>query len=308
MARYEMIGGVKLEVLEVIRNGNREVCRVQAPSGEVRILKILGRKRPLPLNDAVRQARQIELYRKRLQACGIPLPEKTELFFAINGAGVELKELSTDVGAEVTSFLSDPKLGQMILTEILERIIKPLFATTKGEVLEVGLDPLTRNFTFNGEVRYVDLFPAKITVDGRKTLEFPEPRDPEARRLGLFRHYHKKGIILVLFMDCCRAAPALRDRWREVILKQMGMPITSPANELSYNFSRAAEIIRAQSGRGVSYFFLRDLACEIAFKEGKEKNPRLEGFFALTHFQDKSLTSKQIKEAKDFLCEWVQAL
>jgi hypothetical protein len=315
--RYEMVGGMKFEVLEVIRNGNREVCRVRAPSGEIRILKILGRKRPLPLDVAARQARQIEAYRKRLQILNIPLPEKTELFFAINGAGVELKELSVDVGTEATGFLSDLKVGQEIVEQIFKNVIKPLFSSTKGEILEVGLDPLTRNFTFNGKVCYVDLFPPKITVRGQKTLEFPEPKSSEARRLGLFRHYHKKGIILVFFMDCCRAAPAFRKKW-EVIIRNFLQEIgekkiiefleSSPANVLHYNFSQAAEIIKAQSGRGISYFFLRDLACEIAFKEGKNENPRLEGFFQLTHFQDKPLSARQIEEAKEYLCEWASAL
>lgn len=314
--RTVTVGATAFEVMEVIRNGNREVLRVREQDGRVRIVKILGRQKPLELKVAAEQARYIELYRQELLKLGIPLPEKTELSFAINGAGIELREVSPDVGTEVSSILVDPKLGPRVVDQILEKVMKPLFASSKGAVLEIGLDPLTRNFTYNGsgELNYVDLFPAKITIGGRKTLEFPEPTDQEARALGLFRHYHKKGIMLVFFMDLCRYAPALREVWRSKVytfLQCIGEQRVvrfleaSPAAHLSKD--NAIRVIQKERGRGISYFFLRDIACEIAFWE-RRATPRLEEFFQLTHFQDRPLSAEQIRRAKQFLCEWASTL
>lgn len=311
------LGAATFEVIEIIRNGNREVLRVRGEDGKIRIAKILGGQKPLAIEDALKQAQYIKLYRRALLTCGVPLPERTELSLGINSKGVELKEFSPDVGTEVSHMLGDSKFGPLVVDQILEKVMKPLFASSKGAVLDVGLDPLTRNFTFNGSITYVDLFPAKITIKGRKTLEFPEPTEAEPQRLGLFRHYRKEGIILVFFMDLCRYTPSLRDNWRSRIynfLRDIGESRIikflnrSPANKLRQDFSRATRVIRAQSGRGISYFFLRDLACEIAFREGKAANPKLEEFFHLTHFQDKPLSVKQIRRAKKFLIEWAQAL
>ena len=171
---------------------------------------------------------------------------------------------------------------------------------------------------------YVDLFPVKLTVGGVKKLEFPEPDgddllSKEARRLGLFRHYSKRGILFVLFLDLCRQRPELRKEFRWTIMifcrdklsnspSAMGLFRSSPGTGVNRRSGaqKDEKIILHQSGRGISYFFLRSLACQLACLT--EDHDALAKFFHMTHFQSQAMTDKAIEEAKEFLLNWAKKL
>lgn len=336
MSKVIEINGIKYEVLEKLNSHCRRTFRIR-PIGQTegeRIVKIFGGKifgedgeeeRPLNVDEICKQERYIAIYREELARIGIPVPEIT--LQTIVGDNPTLIEFSPDLGKEVGRMLrtASRKECLKLLRGVLRKVIAPLFASIEGDSLDTGIDPLARNFTYNGMLCYVDLFPAKITVSGIKKLEFPEPDGNdylscEARRLGLFRHYSKRGIIFVLFIDFCRQRPDLRLEFREEILKFcQTMPDgkvlcklieSSPAKHL---FSRRknrkrknAMIIANQSGRGISFFILRSIACQLAFKTGNRD--KLEEYFKMTHFQAKALTDNEIENAKEFLVNWAKAL
>lgn len=319
----------KYVVINVIRSGyNRKVYIVRTPDGSSIIVKVLGTDRALEVSEIQRQFGYIQTYRNQLSNLGIPVPDGVSLHVEI-ADHPRLIEFSSDLGTEVGAILRTAawKECRKIIMRILRESFLPLFGSIDGSTnaLDVGIDPLARNFVYNGRVTYVDLFPVKITVGGVKKLEFPEPDgdDPlskEARRLGLIRHYSPEGILYVFFLDLCRQRPEFRPKFRELVHnfcrnnlcdmiqgKTLRLFASSPANGVSKrNGDKNQKIIDSQSGRGFSYFFLRGIACELACKTGD--SDRLGQFFSMTHFQEKAMTNDQIKEAKEFLSQWAKLI
>jgi hypothetical protein len=317
------LNGAIYEIQETISSGyNRDVYRVKAINGEMKIIKILGEKQPLTAEELARQYEYIDKYRKKLEDVGVPVPEQIEIFLVASEAPI-LAEISADLGREVATILRVSKKEECldIVKKILNEALFPLFKTEKGGALEIGIDPLTRNFIFNGKIVYVDLFPVKLTIGGVKKLEFPEPDGDgaltvEARRLGLFRHYSKRGVLFVFFLDLCRVRPEFRPEFKKEVLnfcqkklhddKIAQLFSCSPANYICRSRKKAERIILSQSGRGVSYFYLRSIACELAYLT--EDTDKLEKFFKMTHFQDKAMADEEIETAKAFLVRWVKAI
>lgn len=322
----ELLGFAKVDpgsIINVQSGFNRLVLITR--QGNVIKIKLM------PFNDAFRHLRRIYFYYERLREIGISVPSQMDLEFRMNlngndEGGVDIKsknvvlvEQSKFLGKEVGATIRNPENSVkniFALVEMtLDQIFRPLLiapASSKG-VLDTGLDPLARNVVLDpdGEhVYYVDLFPAKITTGHHKHLEYPEPKDKQARWLGIFRHYWKQGVLYVFFVDLCRMRPDLRSDFRRLIrgfiesdsrLKDQNLLEyfdESPADRLfdvgiddcDLDFSSIL------TGRDVGYFYMRELACVLsAFHPDGVDKDLVRLFFHKSHFQSDSLPDKTVR-------------
>jgi len=289
----------------------------------------------MPLDDATEEFNRIDDYHHELVKCGVSVPEIIQLSLILDRStraadgtfkkrtkAVVLVERSSFLGAELGNLLrSNGKTDYetlLLIRTTLDHIFRPLLVLLpeKDGMLKLGLDPLLRNVVLNGsgKVFYVDLFPAKIqTEDGERHLEYPAPEDDEAKRLGWLRHYDPAGILFVFYIDACRTRPDLQKEFKDLILNYLARDDklrdldlakymeSSPAAQLTDDAEANAELVDSLDGRGISYFFLRDLACELAARFAPEDNEFTEAFFKATHFQSEPMDKEEIEAVKDVL-------
>lgn len=194
--------------------------------------------------------------------------------------------------------------------------------------LEIGLDFLGRNIVCRKDPSqesgwlavYVDLMPAKLILGcGAHGLEFPEPQDPQVRRLGIFRHYNLAGLLIAFWCHLTKHRPEwgqlffkainrfLKDRGLESVRSEIGEYMSGLGPRVKkLSSDRVDKLVSDWTFEDV--FRFRILACQIAsFKEPSESLERiLSLLFSLTHFQERPLEEDAIARAKKLIVELVK--
>ena len=316
------------DVTDWLSGYNRLVVFLEGGSVVVKIKK-------MPMDDAIAEFIRIDDYQRELELRGVSVPEIIQLSLILDrlrrpsdgtfrkrSKSVVLVERSDFLGKELGNLLRGNGKTEhealLLVRTTLDSIYRPLLLVPPSEdgMLPVGLDPLLRNVVLNGsgKVFYVDLFPAKIqTSDGERHLEYPAPKDEEAKGLGWLRHYDPAGILFVFYIDACRTRPDLRTQFRNLILDYLLQDdalrsldlakymTSSPAVQLTDDATTNTGLVDDLNGRGISYFYLRDLACELAARFAPDSSEFTEAFFKATHFQSDPMDKKVIEAVKDVL-------
>ena len=212
------------------------------------------------------------------------------------------------------------KLALDLVEAICRQVILPCFLNATDlddmKMVTIGLDLNLRNITYKGgdepfEVAVVDFFPWKLKKEnGDYGLEYPEPSDFEVRKLGIWRHYNKAGLVINFFISLCLVCPALAQSFYsqiEKFLRTNGLDdveaeIDQFTNGLTLDIGKEdknfIEEVTANWSGFSDVFRYRLLAVAAALHRPKSR-PILIEIQANSHFQDNRLQAGQIKAMRN---------
>lgn len=107
-------------------------------------------------------------------------------------------QTSPYVGPDIEKFFILNRLNKKNKLSIVEKIISAMSGVLlQGPDLEVGIDARLSNFCINenGNVFYVDTFPALVKYNGEYVVHFPNPTSPELIAQEIKRKFDAYGII-----------------------------------------------------------------------------------------------------------------
>lgn len=107
-------------------------------------------------------------------------------------------QTSKYVGLDAEKFFKQNGLSKKNKLAILEKIIFAMSGVLfQGTNLKVGIDARLSNFCVkdNGDVYYVDTFPALVKYNGEYIVHFPNPSSIELREKEITRKFNRFGII-----------------------------------------------------------------------------------------------------------------
>ncbi len=291
--------------IEIVKKGHytSNVLVMRICNGEDKVMKIIANS-----HEVSQVLDEILDYHAYLRNAGVSVPNSIGFYkFEPGGDLVEVAQFCGESLDDILSKADDDSCRQIVYM-ICRDVMNPLFQTSSGLILDIGLDPIPRNMTlfFNGSnfiVVYIDFIPPKING----ILEIPEPEDSQTREMGFLRHYDKRGLTLNLLMQLSRLRPDKRDLFKEVIFQEMKhsgeyevIRFLEETPSINFKFDDKGRIqhqIEKLTGFGLDYYILRDVACEICAKTGSDCS-KLEKVFMHTHFSSCPPSHDNIKKAK----------
>jgi len=294
---------------------NSYVLKAKHPDGSAEVIKIYFEKRKLTKKQATIFVGHVLTYCDKLRNLKVCLPpDKGIVLLPINGRLVVI---------HISPFMGESLERNFRFAESEKDIIKNMKMTfdclgdlmkkDKGDRMNVGIDLIPRNFVSDDGKKaiYVDLVPPKIKVGSNYLLEIPEPKDPLTRKIGIFRHYSKLGVMIVFLVQLCRLKPHYYQVYENEItayLERIGQESTLRKfqNRLVKRSVTATSadipVIKSLSFKNI--YDLREIACFYAY-QGLITKEELRDFFSDSHFQDKPLTKKVVNELKKRLIKAV---
>ena len=170
--------------------------------------------------EGVEMMYDIIQYQKELRKYNIPLPKIEDIFLEYHPLGKRafIVKISPWSGNDIEKVIErchlkeDRRFIKMIVQKMCD-IIKPLCLDriNKWET-RVGIDPRCSNFTINGEgeIGFVDLFPPRYRKNNEPIIEWPEPKSLLGKRLGYFKHFDIRGIILCATAQLSKIKPEMK--------------------------------------------------------------------------------------------------
>jgi len=310
--RIEIPNLGKFEVAKIFEGGHNRIVFKAVGNGVAKVIKIFGETVEIAVSQATSFIRDIYMYRQTLEDLGVKVPPLSDIQIVTyqnqSSGKLNITEISPFYGESFEDLiLKANKEGCLKLQKRIFKCLGNLFEKSPGELLQVGIDLVPRNFTGNGNDWYIDLVPPKLRKNGSFQLEIPEVKDPICFKIGVDRHYRKSEIVRVLLVQLCKLRPELYPYFLQGIedfLSEKG------ENEVKEIFRQrlAAREIKANNEdiklisalKFVHIYDLREIACIYAFNSLISPK-ELREFFSLSHFQDKPLPAKAIKQLKDRL-------
>lgn len=322
---------------------NSEVLHHHYPDGAKKVhMRYGAQKGGFLLREATEAIHDIVEYQSQLTKRSVPMPpiDQIALEYSPTHERAVVAKTSLWVGAELRTVFesADPTRDQRTLAGYISKmmkIIKPICQERRrGWEVEVGIDPRCSNFTVDekGKMWFVDLFPTRYRKNGKPIIEWPAPKSLQGKKLGYFKHFDVRGILLCMMAQLARAKPELKHYFESIILREAKHSMNkkeyhafhtgiaeTPWRRLSAVLrhgnmkdaarAKAQQIIRgAYRARvfGVSYgiYTLRELALELAQAKFISQN-ELESFFKQSHFED-ALAKEKVLELEAILTGYLE--
>lgn len=301
---------------------NAEIMYAAFADGRTEVTARYGAKKGgFTYNEALDKYRDLLQYQLELETCRVPLPKILKIVIEYDHAAERAMVLKTSAwtGKDVHCLLGelDARRDRKKILSLVRQMCRILVPLCKdrlaGWETRVGIDPRASNFTLDerGKMWFVDLFPPRYRKQGQPIIEWPEPKNELGRRLGYFKHYDVRGIMLCTMAQLARVKPELKADFEAGVIGEMSKAF-SPKEKKDFasglaaapwkrirglarrkgNSARAlmANTIRgavAEKVFGIDYYVytLREIALELAGL-GWLKKDSLEKFFRDSHFED----------------------
>lgn len=294
-------------VVEPMRGFYNSVIHVVDP--ELRHFMVKQSHNPMPGDVAEKFCDDLRAYVTKLEKAGVHVPAADQISFGIsqNEKGdLYVMEVAPFWGPTAEQFISltNSRYECTQVTRRIMRCIIPLLLNSKtGDTMDLGIDPIPRNFCMHeGRAYYVDYFVPK-EYDGKTfRLEHPQPEDEATYQVGIWRHYHKVGIVTVLVIQLARIKPAFLHYFGAVAESMIaGHPsLRDVQRGVRDYFSRLETSSPIQLREWVNecdfstIYDLRAIACELTRRRAMTAG-ELEAFFSSSHFLHRRLTDMDIK-------------
>ncbi len=315
--------GMEVEILGIryitqrtfLDSHNSYVFQAKHPDGSSQVLKIYFEKRKLPTGEATTFVGHVLAYCEKLRKLNVCLPpDKGFVLLPFDGRLLVI-HISPFMGESLERSVRGAKSEKEIVENmrLSFHCLGNLMKADKGDRMSVGIDLIPRNFVSSDGQKaiYVDLVPPKIKVGSHYLLEIPEPEDPITRKIGIFRHYSKLGVMIVFLVQLCRLKPQYYKVYENEIIRylkriKLESTLEKFKNRLVRTFITATneDIPIIKKLEFTDVYDLREIACFYGYK-GLITKDELRDFFADSHFQDKPLPKKVIAELKSRLLKAV---
>lgn len=303
-------------ITELFRSNNSFILYATNGKGDNEVIKIYGETREIPIDQSGKILMNLVSYSERLAADGVSIAPLTQdcLTIQLNNASGRFNIiLKTPFLGNSYEQLILVAPGQKECVQLLRNILNSLgrlLPQAKGSRLKHGVDLIPRNFVgTDRHTTYVDLMPPKIFSNGKYLLEWPEVTDALTRRVGIYRHYDKLGIMQVLLVQMCKLRPEFYEAFAKEIfryLKRIGEPAT--AQKFRDRYVPNSLTGRNGDRQKISQFTfrriydLREAACYYAHLGLMTKKELLDLFNA-SHFQDKPIPDAVMKRLRGMLID-----
>jgi hypothetical protein len=326
----EVPGLGRIQVARGFPSHNRQVFVGTASDGTERVIKTFnfgGISISLDYVSSVQS--QIQQYREYLRRAEVPVVKDIGFTTYTIDDTTCLIQWESYTGLSLPTAIREFRLeasGKLVMA-VCDRLIRPLFLNasyeTNKSLVVTGLDLCARNITYRetegeGEagfsITYVDLFPAKFMLaDGTFTLEYHEPTDETVKKLGIFRHFNKAGLIVNLWNSLVLAQPDGAQVFYnnlETFLRTNGFSAVESAID---EFTEGLDLSTGKLSREEAEKILRDwtfvdvlklrlVAAAAAFHRKGSRN-FLDLIHKNTHFQGEPLPPAQIDAVKDLILQ-----
>ncbi len=298
---------------------NAEIEYLVFPNGKISILARYGAKKGgFSYHEALDKYRDLIQYQAELIARKLPMPEIERIVIEYDHAAEKAMVLKTSpwTGKNALDLLQelDEEKDKDQIQELVREIYKILMPVVNdrlaGWETKVGIDPRCSNFTVDeaGKMWFVDIFPPRYRRQGQPIIEWPEPKSDMGRKLGYFKHYDVRGIILCATAQLARVKPRLKydfEAWvfeylktefNEEEIKEFKTMLEDSVWRKLRNSLQGGDLPTARRlieaadqekicGLEYNVYALRELALEMAAM-GKMEMRELDDFFRASHFED----------------------
>lgn len=324
---------------------NSEILHIHEENGGRKIIKRIGGKRGgFEISRAEEIAHDIMVYQNKLIDLGIPMPsiEKVSIEYELPKRHASVLMTTKWTGFDAEMFIDKWSLvfdnDLQLMNKLVKDMCSILGCVSKSRIsgweTEFGIDPKPSNFTVdnNGILWYVDPFPPRYRKNGKPIIEWFDLKTETGEKIGYFKYFDMRGVILGLIEQLSRIKPQLKDFFENTILSAFGfLNIVSkeeytcflmelakaPWNDFreaiyknfeGKNSNRAKEIIKESSeielfGVNCGVYVLRRIALELTYC-GRMFPLEMESFFKKSHFEDEISDSK-LKSLQEILCAYV---
>ncbi len=301
---------------------NREVVTLFWGGTQPVVAKVMSCERiPIDTGDSIgRVIDYLRTYWRRLRGMGTPVPDSLTLMTVCTDGGAQpdvIIELMPHLGEPVDTLLAvaEQEAARVMVEAILTTLTPFLERSDNimGPVAQdpIGLDLIPRNFVVGPDgIWYVDISPPKIFTDEKYVLEIPNPTNPDAIKIGIFRHFEQTGALLVFLVQLGKLRPdllpmfiTLIERYLESLGKDDILAFLRERPAFQYRrgtIDRAALHAQIVEMGFLQIYDLRAVACVLAH-QGHMTTEALHRFFDLSHFQDEPLPEERMRELRAVL-------
>lgn len=311
-------GGVDLGGhLSIIPGGSHSTVVLM---GDVVLKVVADKKRPMNEETARGFAEAMIRYDELLQRAGLhtPTPIEVEVVRNVDTGIWTIVQRAPFAGRDLAVLLREekPEAVEASVAQLIAVLRSPLHAVFRGNELYVGIDPKPANFTRDwlGVLSFVDLFPPRYRDDdGQVYVEYPEPTTAAGQEVAYFRHFDRRGILLVLLSQLSRLRPELRAFFKRKVWAfadefYLGDWFRDSVVE---KFLAADEASRCRIILGLTakhLYDMREIACElVAASGGFYTRDDLDRIFHISHFND-GLHVNTVRRIKLVLMKMMQRL
>ena len=324
----------QVEVMRRYDSHNRTVVRVKPVGAEekrivVKTFNFNGGGMETSNEEAAKVQKKITEYRGLLMTAGVPVTGYISfLTSTISDGSTFLIQLEPHAGNTASELIINWKIEAVceLAKAICQKIVKPLFLNASDpandSMVSVGLDLHLRNITCGSVMDeegginpiYIDYFPWKTREGENYSLEYPEPKDEQVKKLGIFRHYNKAGLIINLFISLCSVRPEgaqlyydllekfLRSEGFSKVESEIDKYLGEKNLEIAKDKGEIQKMIEDENWGFEQIFKWRLLACAAAFYR-PEFGGSLKKVFEHTHFSNQPLSPGAMSSVKDMVLQ-----
>jgi len=279
------------------------------------------------------------IYQAELEDHKVPMPtvKKNLLEYDYTNNRAVIVKTSSWTGHELANIIRELEQPEQVL-ELVEKMFDIIFLVCQNRLegwnTKTGIDPRVTNFTLdeNNQMWFVDIFPPRYRKNNQALVEWPKPQTELGNRLGYFKHFDVRGIILCSLAQLARIKPHMKTLIEERVLQKSrsimteseykeftGELLSAPwvnlrgilqkkETEGSLDIGQIKEIISSALEKkmfGVPYniYTLREIATEMAAMNIISES-ELERFFRLSHFEDE-LPADKVDLLRQMLIDFV---